>query len=179
MASLITHWDVPKSPRATFNIGVIEGGTSVNTIAQHASMLLDLRSENAEELNRLITRTEELVDAANAIGDAQVTTAIVGDRPTGEIPIDHPLVEAAAQILQDLSVPSQDVRYRIGSTDANVPLSRGVPAVTIYLTEGHDVHRTSEWLDLELVPTGMELARRLMDWAISADALPPATGHAQ
>jgi acetylornithine deacetylase/succinyl-diaminopimelate desuccinylase-like protein len=166
LASVITHWDVPKAPRATYNIGVIEGGTSVNTIAEHASLLLDLRSEDAGELAKLVARTEELVDAANAIGDTEFTATVVSDRPTGEIPTDHPLVAAATRILSDLGVPAQDVRYRIGSTDANIPLSRGIPAVTIYLTEGHDVHRRSEWLSLELLPMGLTHAWQLVQWAV-------------
>jgi tripeptide aminopeptidase len=163
LASVITRWDVPKSPRTTFNIGVIEGGTSVNTIAEHASLLLDLRSEDGAELGKLIRRTEELVAAANAIGDAQVTATVVGDRPTGEIALDHPLVVAATGVLHDLGVPTPEIQYRIGSTDANIPLSRGLPAVTIYLTEGHDVHRLSEWLSLELLPLGMTLAWSLIE----------------
>jgi tripeptide aminopeptidase len=165
LASLITHWKVPKCPRTTFNIGVIEGGTSVNTIAERASLLLDLRSEDAVELDRLIARTEELVAAANAIGDAQLTASVVGDRPTGEIPSDHPLVVAASETLKDLGVLSREIRYRIGSTDANVPLSQGLPAVTVYLTEGHDVHQSSEWLSLELLSTGMAQAWHLINWA--------------
>jgi len=163
LADMITRWEVPKSPRTTFNIGVIEGGTSVNTIAQHASLLLDLRSEDAGELKRLITRTEELVAAANAIGDAQIAATVVGDRPTGEVAADHPFVVAASDILTALDVATQNIRLRIGSTDANIPLSRGIPAVTIYLAEGHDVHRLSEWLSLELLPLGMTLAWRLLE----------------
>jgi di/tripeptidase len=162
LASVITHWEVPKSPRTTFNIGVIAGGTSVNTIAEHASMLLDLRSEDAGELDNLIVRTEELVAAANAIGDAEVSATVVSDRPMGEITVDHPLVRAAAGVLEELCVPAQDIRYRIGSTDANIPLSRGIPAVTIYLTQGHDVHRLEERLSLEQLPLGMTAAWRLI-----------------
>jgi acetylornithine deacetylase/succinyl-diaminopimelate desuccinylase-like protein len=171
IASLITRWQVPQSPRTTFNIGVIEGGTSVNTIAEHASMLLDLRSEDGAELARLITRTEELVKAAQAISDAQVTATIVGDRPTGEIATDHPLLVAASEILAEQGVRSEDIQYNVGSTDANIPLSRGLPAVTLYLTEGHDVHRLSEWLSLEHLPVGMTLAWRLLHWAIMEGGL--------
>jgi tripeptide aminopeptidase len=168
LASVITRWEVPKSPRTTFNIGVIEGGTSVNTIAQHASLLLDLRSENADALAVLITRTEELAKAACAIGDAEISATVVGDRPTGEIPVHHPLVAAASCILNDLGIQAEDIQYRIGSTDANIPLSRGVPAVTIYLAGGHNVHSTSEWLSLEPLPMGMTLASRIIQWAIDS-----------
>jgi acetylornithine deacetylase/succinyl-diaminopimelate desuccinylase-like protein len=168
IASLITRWKVPQLPRTTFNIGVIEGGTSVNTIAERASMLLDLRSEDGGELSRLITRTEELVAAADAIGDAQVMATVVGDRPVGEIPADHPLVLAASRILEDLGVRSEDIRCTIGSTDANIPLSRGLPAITLHLAEGHDVHRLGEWLSLDLLPTGLTLAWQLMQWAIES-----------
>jgi tripeptide aminopeptidase len=166
LASVITRWEVPKSPRTTFNIGVIEGGTSVNTIAQHASLLLDLRSEDADALAMLIARTEQLVETAAAIGDAEISATVVGDRPTGEIPVHHPLVEAASRILNELGVQTEDIQYRIGSTDANIPLSRGIPAVTVYLAGGHDVHRTSEWISLEPLPMGMTLASRLIQWAI-------------
>jgi di/tripeptidase len=165
MANEITEWQVPESPRTTFNIGLIEGGTSVNTIAEHACLLLDLRSEDAEELNRLVVRTEKLAASAGYAGDAEIKATVVGDRPTGSIGLDHPLVAAATQILKDLGVPKKDVQYRIGSTDANIPLSRGIPAVTIYLTDGHDIHRASEWLSLESLPMGMTLASRLIDRA--------------
>ncbi len=166
IASLITRYKVPRKPRTTFNIGVIEGGTSVNTIAERAHLLLDLRSEDGAELSKLITRTEEMVAAANAIGDTQVTATVVGDRPTGEIPADHPLVCTASEILMDLGAASKAIRLGISSTDANIPLSRGLPAITLYLTQGHDVHRVDEWLSLDLLPTGMTLAWRLMRWAI-------------
>jgi len=165
LAEQITRWEAPQSPRTTYNIGVIQGGTSVNSIAEYASLLLDLRSEDAGELNKLIARTTELVTAANATGNARITATIVGDRPTGEIAPDHPLVAAATHILTDLGVPQPEIHHRIGSTDANIPLNRGIPAVTIYLTEGHDAHRVSEWLSLEPLPTGMTAAWRLMGWA--------------
>lgn len=166
LASVITHWEVPKSPRTSFNIGVIEGGTSVNTIAEHASLLLDLRSEDADALNTLIARTEELVAAANTIGDAEIMATVVSDRPTGEIPIQHPLVAAASEVLHGFGVPAEDISYRVGSTDANVPLSRGIPAVTIYMTLGHNVHRLDEWLSLEYLPLGMSAAWQLIQRAI-------------
>ena len=81
---------------------------------------------------------------------------------------------AASDILTALGVAKQNIRLRIGSTDANIPLSRGIPAVTIYLAEGHDVHRLSEWLSLEPLPLGLTLAWQLMHWAIAAERLPPA-----
>ena len=112
--------------------------------------------------------------AANAIGDGRFTATVVGDRPTGEIPIDHPLVSRAAQILNDLGVRSGDVEFRIGSTDANIPLSRGIPAVTLYLTEGHAVHTTSEWLSLDRLSIGMSLVWQLAEWltsTVSGDSL--------
>ena len=174
MASAIVGWKVPASPRTTFNIGVIEGGTSVNTIAEHASMLLDLRSEDPGELGKLIALAEELVAEAKANADALVTATVVSDRPTGEIPIDHPLMIAAMRILNDLGVAPGEIHCHIGSTDANIPLSRGIPAVTIYLTEGYDVHESTEWLSLEPLSTGMEQAWRLMQWAIETGSLHPA-----
>jgi acetylornithine deacetylase/succinyl-diaminopimelate desuccinylase-like protein len=171
MAGLITQWEVPDEPRTTYNIGVIEGGTSVNTIAENASMLLDLRSEDKNELAKLIARTEEIVAAANASGNAVVKATVVSDRPTGEIAVDHPLVAAATRHINDLGIALDEIKYRIGSTDANIPLSQGLPAVTIYLTNGRDGHRLSESLSLEWLSVGMEVAWRLVNWAISTEEL--------
>jgi di/tripeptidase len=75
-------------------------------------------------------------------------------------------VAAASEVLHGFGVPAEDISYRVGSTDANVPLSRGIPAVTIYLTRGHNVHRLDEWLSLEYLPLGMSAAWQLMQRAI-------------
>ena len=159
LAAEIADWKVPSQPRSSFNIGVIEGGTSVNTIAETASLLLDLRSIDAETLEGLDRRLHKLIELhalkAELAGDLKIEVDRVGNRPAGEIPINHPLVEAARAALADAGVPPSEARERISSTDANIPLSRNIPSVTIHLTEGGNAHRLDEWISLDDIPTGM------------------------
>src|SRR5262245_11918693 len=88
LAARLTELDAPAEPRSTFNIGVIEGGTSVNTIAERASLLLDLRSVEPAALDGLIAQVERIVAAAEPEGAFRIET--VGDRPAGRIAREHP-----------------------------------------------------------------------------------------
>jgi tripeptide aminopeptidase len=122
LARLITRLDglfLPEQPRTTLNVGVIQGGTSVNTIASEAHLELDLRSEAVDSLEQLIQQMELLINAANRT-ELAVTAEIIGQRPSGAIPPDHPLVCLALNCLE-----AQGLRPKlnIGSTDANIPLS--------------------------------------------------------
>ncbi|MCB0216117.1 MAG: M20/M25/M40 family metallo-hydrolase [Chloroflexi bacterium] len=186
LAAEIAGWQVPARPRCSFNIGVIQGGTSVNTIAETAWLLLDLRSEDPSALEALAERAEALVArhaaAAARAGDARLGCRRVGDRPAGELPADHPLVEAARQALLAEGVPPERIASRISSTDANIPLARGIPAVCIHLTRGGHAHRLDEWLSLDELPTGLGQLWRLSwaaaDWlAAGAPAEVPAPGR--
>jgi acetylornithine deacetylase/succinyl-diaminopimelate desuccinylase-like protein len=145
LAKIIIHLNelsLVKKPRTTLNVGVIEGGTTVNTIASEAHLELDLRSEDAKTLGDLSSRVEELVDAANRPG-VVVTDEVIGRRPAGEISLDHPLVQLAARCLQAQGISP---RINIGSTDANIPLSRGLPAICIGLTVGSGAHTLDEYI---------------------------------
>jgi tripeptide aminopeptidase len=147
---------LPIEPRTTLNVGVISGGTSVNTIAAKASMQLDLRSISPLELGILIRRVEMLVDQAN-LNDPeaiQVKAKIIGDRPAGEIPAEHPLVALARECH---TVNGIGTRLNIGSTDANEPLSRGFPAICIGLTTGGGSHTTSEFIDIKPFGQGLQI----------------------
>ncbi len=170
LAAEIAGWTVPAQPRCSYNIGVIQGGTSVNTIAERAWLLLDLRSEDPAALAELAQRAEALVARhardARAAGDAEIDLETVGDRPAGELPSGHPLVTAARDALLAEGVPAERIAYRISSTDANIPLARGIPAVCIHLTRGGHAHRLDEWLSLEDLATGMGQL-----WRLTASAL--------
>ncbi len=74
-----------------------------------------------------------------------VNTELIGDRPAGAIADDHPLVQAAVQSLAGVGVQPQ-IANRISSTDANIPLSRGIPSVCIGITDGGNAHRLDEWI---------------------------------
>jgi tripeptide aminopeptidase len=144
LAARITALTTPRNPRTTFNIGVIEGGTSVNTIAERASLLLDMRSVSAAALGDLIAQVDRLVAAAAAESpEVQIRVETVGDRPSGMIARDHELVQAAVSAYHAVGA---HVSFQQSSTDANIPLSQGIPAVCIGLTDGGNAHRQDEFI---------------------------------
>jgi tripeptide aminopeptidase len=127
---------VPMHPRTTFSVGRIGGGTSVNTIAAEAWMEVDLRSADADTLTAVERRFLRAVDDALAAENARwkgrgrlsVVREQVGDRPAGRLPPDAPIVQAAVSVTRALGLP---VSLDEGSTDANYPLSLGIPAIAI------------------------------------------------
>lgn len=170
VAAALTDLDVPRKPRTTYNIGVIRGGTSINTIARTAELELDLRSEAPAALAVLSQQVETLV-ARHQTSEAPLRCDIIGDRPSGSIPHTHALVQAAIQALarQGLSATLDT-----GSTDANLPLSRNLPCVCIGLTTGAHAHRPDEYIDTAPLDKGLaaflETVRLAFDWA--ADGVP-------
>lgn len=154
LAARIAELAVPRSPRTTFNIGVIEGGTSVNTIAEQASMLLDLRSVSASALSDLIARVDDLVaQIAAERRDVQLQVVTVGDRPSGSIARDHPLVQAAVSAYHAVGA---SVSFQQSSTDANIPLSQGIPAICVGLTDGGNAHRLDEYIEPANLGRGLQ-----------------------
>jgi di/tripeptidase len=147
---------LPIKPRTSLNVGMISGGTSVNTIASGAEMLLDLRSEDSYILDVLAAQVEKLVEGANrAGGDTVIVKAeVIGHRPSGEITVEHPLVKLAVKCLKIQGITAN---LNIGSTDANEPLSRGLPAVCIGITTGGGAHTMGEYLETK--PVGQGLAQ--------------------
>ena len=144
----------PESPRTTFSVGVISGGTSVNSIPESATARVDLRSASMEELQKLEDRLRECAAEAwreapmsHRSGEFKVTLAIesIGDRPAAELPPD-------ARILQIVRAADKHLRIesfpRLASTDANVPLALGIEATTIGAGgDGGGAHTLREWFD--------------------------------
>lgn len=162
LATMITHLTalpLPDEPRTTLNVGVIEGGTTVNSIAAEAHLDLDLRSEGVDVLARLSARVETLVSDANRSG-VRVMAEIIGQRPAGEISPSHPLVRLAMRGLE-----TQGIRphLNVGSTDANIPLSRGLPAICVGLTTGGSAHTPGEYIHTRPLKQGMEHLVRLVN----------------
>lgn len=151
LANKITELEITKKPKTTFNIGVIHGGTSVNTIAQEASLDLDMRSENTETLYELVKRVENLIAAHNS-KEVRLTYETTSQRPAGSIPVSHPLVQLAAESLRAVGTEPE---FHTGSTDANVPLSQGVPAVVLGICEGDNAHRLDEYIETAKAGEGM------------------------
>lgn len=180
LAADLTRLHPPETPRTTFNIGRMEGGTSVNTIAQHAWLELDLRSEGQMTLAQMVEAVTEIVARYQqpkwTRRGVQVEMTPIGDRPPGEIPAQHPLVVAATQSLAAVGYPySADLR--ISSTDANIPLSRGIPAVCIGVTEGANAHRLQEWVLTRPLAQGMAHLL-LLTWRAAAWLAGGASGGA-
>jgi tripeptide aminopeptidase len=151
LGTQITALSTPENPRTTFNIGMIEGGLSVNTIASSASMLLDMRSEERDTLATLERSVMNLIHHAR-VPDISFTVDVVGDRPAGSIPRSHPLVQTARDVLDTIGIQTI---YEIGSTDANALLAAGVPTVTVGITHGGNAHRTDEYIEVDPVGHGM------------------------
>jgi tripeptide aminopeptidase len=148
----ISTLEVPKNPRTTFNVGRISGGTSVNTIAESAEMLLDMRSVSAAELTRLENRVLALFPEVEQAYQAHIERQLVGDRPAGSMADTAWMVETIRQVHQALGIETQ---INAASTNANVPLSQGIPAVVIGTYTGKGTHRLDEWIDERSVILGM------------------------
>jgi len=152
--SRLAGYPAPKEPRTSFNVGRIEGGTSVNSIPRSATMEVDLRSAAEGELQRLDAffrrAMRDAVDEENArrrAGDPllKLRLNLTGERPTGETPVDSPLVEIALEATKILGF---EPRLDQSSTDSNLPISMGIPAITLGAggTSGAS-HTLDEWYD--------------------------------
>ncbi len=147
----IAELRTPSYPKTTFTVGTAAGGTSVNSIAADAVFALDLRSNSAEQLALLEARAKEAALAATAEenarwnnGEIEVEFVLIGDRPTGLTPASSPVVQAAALAFEANGVPLRELG--ISSTDSNVPMSLGIPAITIAGGgDGGGAHSPGEW----------------------------------
>jgi tripeptide aminopeptidase len=145
---------LPDLPRTTMNVGTIEGGTAINAIPERAAARIDLRSTDPEQLIRLEVElhraVEDAVMAANQAQQAEASSirfAIekIGDRPAGRLPADSELMALLEAVDRHLAIRTE---MRLASTDANIPLSMGIPAVSIGGGgEGGGIHTHAEWYD--------------------------------
>jgi acetylornithine deacetylase/succinyl-diaminopimelate desuccinylase-like protein len=166
LISRLTALPLPTQPRTTLNVGRVEGGTTVNTIAAQAMLELDLRSENLKTLQEIASQVKKTA-ASFRRSNVHCSLEEIGRRPVGEISPDHPLVRLAVQILAELGVTPT---LSAGSTDANLPLSLGYPAICIGLTTGEGAHTLNEFIYTRPVQIGLEqlyqLAARV--WGVMA-----------
>lgn len=163
-----TRFDV-EGIRATVSFGIIEGGSSINSIPAEARAKLDLRSEDPSVMDHLAAMLTEALDRAIEIENARKSGAPVaarlreiGSRPGGEIARDAPLLAALQAVDQYLGIRSH---LDCSSTDANIPLSLGLPAVSIGVGgQGGGAHTAGEWYS----PEGRELGLRRVFLTLSA-----------
>lgn len=147
----LTSLTLPVHPRTTMNVGRISGGTSVNVIASEATFDLDLRSEGPESLAELVSAAEKLIQQANRPG-VNIEAKVIGQRPAGEISASHPLVLLAKDCLREQGL---DAGLISGSTDANVPLSMGYPAIVLGITTGGSAHTVHEYINTAPISQGL------------------------
>lgn len=152
-------------PKTSLNVGLFEGGISVNTIAPSASAVIDMRSTDPEALARLVSQVEQII-ASGSTREVTIAIEVVGDRPAGEVPQDRGIVPLGVRVLKDLGI---EAVVDASSTDANVPIARGIPAMCIGLTSGGNVHREDEFIRIPPLATGF--AQLLLVTLAAAEAL--------
>jgi acetylornithine deacetylase/succinyl-diaminopimelate desuccinylase-like protein len=157
MAAAIARFSdvqVPSSPKTTFNVGVVTGGTSVNSIPSAVSMDVDIRSESCAELAKVDAAFLAIVKSAVADenrarstheGRIDADPKVIGERPCGETSMEAPILKTTAAVVQAFGLKPS---YGISSTDSNIPMSMGIPALTIGRGPGGRSHSPDEWTDV-------------------------------
>ena len=171
---------LPDQPRTTLNLGTVHGGTSVNSIPECATASIDFRSTSPTELLRLEVvlhrAVEDAVDQWNALvqspairnhGVLSFAIDKIGDRPAAQLPADSPLLDALRAVDRHLGLQTD---LRLGSTDANIPIALGIPALSIGAGgEGGGAHTVSEWYSDKDRETGLRrvllLTLAMTEWA--------------
>jgi acetylornithine deacetylase/succinyl-diaminopimelate desuccinylase-like protein len=163
----LSDLQVPPSPKTTFNVGVVQGGTSVNSIPSQVSMDVDLRSESCAELRKIDDAVVRMVNGATAdenrarsTREGRVTARldVIGERPCGDTPLRAPLVATVSAVVRSFGLTP---RFGFSSTDSNVPMSLGIAAVTIGRGgPGGRSHAPDEWTDVapDAVARSVEIA---------------------
>ncbi len=180
-AHLVARLDtlrLPTQPKTSFNVGLFEGGNSVNTIAPKATLVIDVRSIDADVLADVTRRVEREARALRSNG-IDVDIEVVGDRPAGRMPLDRGIVAVGIDVLKSLGI---DAVCDASSTDANIPMSRGLPSMCIGLARGGNVHRADEYIVLDQLPIGLAqlilvtraVAARLHNGSLSGPLVEPA-----
>lgn len=151
----ISDFQVPRLPKTTFNVGMVNGGTSVNTIPGSASLLMDIRSDSDSELERLtqefLRAVDQAVEAENSrwapdMMPVKAEVEVKGVRPAGTQSPDCPIVTAAFEAARMLNI-QPELRDE-SSTDANIPISMGIPAIAVGRGGRESgVHTTREWFE--------------------------------
>jgi len=164
MISRMYEIEVPKVDHSTttYNVGIVEGGTSINTIAQSASMLCEYRSDNVECLSIMQKQFRDIFAAYEA-ENVQIDVKLIGERPCASnvdpVKVDE-LIDLCTKEIVD--VTGKEVGCGAASTDCNIPLSMGIPAVGFGVYRGGGAHTREEWIEKESLKPGLEVAVRIL-----------------
>lgn len=153
---------VPAKGKTTYNVGTICGGTSVNTIAQHAEMLYEFRSDERDSLDAMQTALNNVICKYRDVGLC-VTVETVGERPCGAN-VDTLAMEMMMARADDASrrYYGKGITFGAGSTDCNIPLSVGIPAICVGVYNGAGSHTREEWVAIDSLLAGQKLAAELI-----------------
>lgn len=178
--AVVGSTQLPEEPRTTLNVGTIRGGTSVNSIPENATASIDFRSTSPDELMRLEVAlhraVEDAVERANSAakegstrsrGPLTFTITKIGDRPAAQLPADSPMLETLRSVDRHLGIRTD---LRLGSTDANIAIARGIPALSMGAGgDGGGAHTMGEWYsdkDRELgLRRALLLTLAIAEWA--------------
>ena len=147
---------VPPLGRTTYNVGTISGGTSVNTIAQHAEMLYEFRSDEAGALAIMEKHLDAALEFYRTKG-VTVTAELVGNRPCSRAVDENTMTDMTLRAQEATRRHyGQELTFSVGSTDCNIPLSRGVAALCLGVYRGRGAHTREENIDLDSLIPGMK-----------------------
>jgi acetylornithine deacetylase/succinyl-diaminopimelate desuccinylase-like protein len=149
---------LPSEPRTTLNVGTVQGGTSVNSIASSAELLLDLRSLDASALETLDLQAQAAMTRAARRVRAQLKVELVGDRPAG-VTDNARLLRAATEALEGCGVSARTVA---SSTDANACVTHGLPGIGFGVYRGGNAHRLDEWVEPDSLSLGVRTLEALV-----------------
>lgn len=164
IVSKIYSIDVPKigNSKTTYNVGNISGGTSVNTIAQNAKMLCEYRSDNEDCLAIMKERFEQIFSEAKANG-VDLKVSVIGERPCmGKVDASKiaRLTDLCRNIIED-TIQTKVITHS-SSTDCNIPLSFGIPALCVSVYGGGGAHTREEWVEKASLPLGLEVGIKII-----------------
>jgi len=159
LISRLYEIEVPDIGKTTYNVGTISGGTSVNTIAQEASMLFEFRSDEREGFAIMQAEFDRIVEEFRASG-VQIDVEVVGDRPCGLDVDNSVLAERAAEAVR--THYGFEASFGVGSTDCNIPLSMGIPAICPGCVMGWGAHTREEYVEIDSLLPGLKVAAQLI-----------------
>lgn len=165
LIAALSECDIPQTGKGktTFNVGLIEGGTSVNTIAQTAKFAYEYRSDEQADLAQMQAFFQATVQHAREAGWAEIDVKTIGERPCGG-DIDENELQSMIKQAVEISQKHSGIvcETTSGSTDCNIPMSQGVPAVCVGSYLGHGEHTREEKVRVDSIPVGLKIAAELI-----------------
>lgn len=146
--------------KTTYNVGVIGGGNSINSISSKSFLFVEFRSDNEKSLNLITQSFDSIINRAQEIENQLITVELIGNRPCGNALLDN---NSGQKNLENIVKSTIEKfggivpEYRSGSTDCNIPFSKGIPAVCFGGCLGHGAHTREEWIDLNSLIKGSEI----------------------